>query len=75
MRQGTRAEFEAARATPHAEIRRFFGGRGRVVDTEITLGGRVLATGTVVYAGRSKVVGETYLVLEDRENASAKKAK
>ena len=64
MRQGTKAEFEAARATPHAEIRRFFGGRGRVVDTEVTKGGKVLAMGTVVYASRrsKKVVGETYLV-------------
>ena len=64
MRQGTKAEFEAARATPHAEIRRFFGGRGRVVDTEVTKGGKVLAMGTVVLAraGGRGVVGQTYLV-------------
>lgn len=64
MRQGTKAEFEKALATPHADVRRIID--RRVTETEVTKGGKILAMGTVVYlsARSRKVVGQTYLVAD-----------
>ena len=66
MRQGTRKEFEALKAVPHSEIRRFVDCGGRVVETHVSKMGRTLAMGTTVYARRNsrKVQCETFLVSE-----------
>lgn len=64
MRQGTKAEFKKALATPHADVRRIID--RRVTETEVRLCGTILAIGTVVYlsARSRKVVGQTYLVAD-----------